>query len=79
MSLVNVPGAVEFLVDQIKKHGLQPEQVVIEVTENEMISGSTSLTAPSSSFAVRGLAWRSMILVPAMPAFAADPLPAGQN
>ena len=39
MSLVNVPGAVEFLVDQIKKHGLQPEQVVIEVTENEMISG----------------------------------------
>lgn len=24
MSLVNVPGAVEFLVDQIKKHGLQP-------------------------------------------------------
>jgi EAL domain-containing protein (putative c-di-GMP-specific phosphodiesterase class I) len=69
MSLVNVPGAVEFLVDQIKKHGLQPEQVVIEVTENEMISGSTSLTAPSSSFAVRGLAWRSMILVPAMPGF----------
>jgi EAL domain-containing protein (putative c-di-GMP-specific phosphodiesterase class I) len=77
MSLVNVPGAVEFLVDQIKKHGLQPEQVVIEVTENEMISGSTSLTAPSSSFAVRGLAWRLMILAPAMPAFAADPLPAG--
>ncbi|ELE9013313.1 diguanylate phosphodiesterase [Enterobacter cloacae] len=39
MSLVNVPGAVEFLVDQISLHGLQPEQVVIEVTENEMISG----------------------------------------
>ncbi|KJN26355.1 diguanylate phosphodiesterase [Enterobacter sichuanensis] len=39
MSLVNVPGAVEFLVNQIKQHGLQPEQVVIEVTENEMISG----------------------------------------
>lgn len=39
MSLVNVPGAVEFLVEQIKLHGLQPEQVVIEVTENEMISG----------------------------------------
>ncbi|KAI3490174.1 hypothetical protein L1887_45632 [Cichorium endivia] len=40
MSLVNVPGAVEFLVEQIKLHGLQPEQVVIEVTENEMISGA---------------------------------------
>ena len=39
MSVVNVPGAVEFLVDQISLHGLQPEQVVIEVTENEMISG----------------------------------------
>ncbi|MDU1025628.1 MAG: diguanylate phosphodiesterase [Leclercia adecarboxylata] len=39
MSLVNVPNAVEFLVSAIKKHGLQPEQVVIEVTENEMISG----------------------------------------
>jgi EAL domain-containing protein (putative c-di-GMP-specific phosphodiesterase class I) len=39
MSLVNVPNAVEFLVDRDKKHGLQPEQVVIEVTENEMISG----------------------------------------
>lgn len=39
MSLVNVPGAVEFLVGEIKKHGLQPEQVVLEITENEMISG----------------------------------------
>lgn len=39
MSLVKVPGAVEFLVEQIRQHGLQPEQVVIEVTENEMISG----------------------------------------
>lgn len=39
MSLVNVPGAVEYLVRQIKTHGLQPEQVIIEVTENEMISG----------------------------------------
>lgn len=39
MSLVNVPGAVDYLLDQILAHGLQPEQVVIEVTENEMISG----------------------------------------
>lgn len=39
MSLVNVPHAVDFLMDQILAHGLQPEQVVIEVTENEMISG----------------------------------------
>ena len=39
MSLVNVPGAVDFLMDNILAHGLLPEQVVIEVTENEMISG----------------------------------------
>jgi EAL domain-containing protein (putative c-di-GMP-specific phosphodiesterase class I) len=39
MSLVNVPNAVEFLVDQIGKYHLLPEQVVIEVTENEIISG----------------------------------------
>ncbi len=39
MSLVNVPGAVDFLMDQILLHGLVPEQVVVEVTENEMISG----------------------------------------
>lgn len=58
MSLVNVPGAVEFLVTQIKKHGLQPEQVVIEVTENEMISASTSLTAPLNSCGRKGLGWR---------------------
>jgi blue light- and temperature-responsive anti-repressor len=39
MSLVNVPNAVEFLLENIVKHHLLPEQVVVEVTENEMISG----------------------------------------
>lgn len=38
-SLVNVPDAVEFLLESIAKHNLLPEQVVVEVTENEMISG----------------------------------------
>lgn len=39
MSLVNVPDAVEYLVNQISRYHLLPEQVVIEVTENEIISG----------------------------------------
>lgn len=38
MSLVMVPEAVNFLLQQIRANGLVPEQVVIEVTENEVIS-----------------------------------------
>lgn len=38
-SLINVPDAVDFLLENIAKHHLLPEQVVVEVTENEMISG----------------------------------------
>ncbi len=38
MSLVVVPNAVEFLLAEIYANGLVPEQVVVEVTENEVIS-----------------------------------------
>lgn len=38
MSLVVVPGAVDFLLQEIAVNGLVPEQVVVEVTENEIIS-----------------------------------------
>lgn len=55
MSLVNVPGAVEFLVDQIKLHGLQPEQVVIEVTENEMISGFNQFNSAIKQLRAEGI------------------------
>ncbi|WP_368543171.1 diguanylate phosphodiesterase [Enterobacter soli] len=55
MSLVNVPGAVEFLVDQIKRHGLQPEQVVIEVTENEMISGFNQFNSAIKQLRAEGI------------------------
>lgn len=55
MSLVNVPGAVEFLVTQIKKHGLQPEQVVIEVTENEMISGFNQFNSAIKQLRAEGI------------------------
>ncbi|MFK8257365.1 diguanylate phosphodiesterase [Erwinia sp. AnSW2-5] len=38
MSLVMVPGAVNILLEQIARNGLVPEQVVVEVTEDEFIS-----------------------------------------
>lgn len=38
MSLVMVPDAVEILLEQIRENDLVPEQVIVEVTENEVIS-----------------------------------------
>ncbi|WP_312393764.1 diguanylate phosphodiesterase [Mixta calida] len=38
MSLVMVPRAVEFLLEEIAAHGLVPEQITVELTENEVIS-----------------------------------------
>jgi blue light- and temperature-responsive anti-repressor len=55
MSLVNVPGAVEFLVNQIKLNGLLPEQVVIEVTENEMISGFNKFNSAIKQLRAEGI------------------------
>jgi len=55
MSLVNVPHAVDFLMDQILAHGLQPEQVVIEVTENEMISGFNQFNSAIKQLRAAGI------------------------
>ncbi|MEB6377672.1 diguanylate phosphodiesterase [Leclercia adecarboxylata] len=55
MSLVNVPGAVDYLMDQILAHGLQPEQVVIEVTENEMISGFNQFNSAIKQLRAAGI------------------------
>lgn len=38
MSLVMAPDAVDFLLREIHANGLVPEQIVVEVTENEVIS-----------------------------------------
>lgn len=38
MTLVNVPGAVSFLLNEIEANGLVPEQIVVEFTESEVIS-----------------------------------------
>ena len=44
MSLVNIPDAVNILLDQITRNGLVPEQVIVEVTEDEVISGYDEFT-----------------------------------
>lgn len=38
MTLVKVPGAVSFLLQEIKANGLVPDQVIVEFTESEVIS-----------------------------------------
>ncbi len=38
MTLVKIPQAVNFLLQEIQAHGLVPEQVIIEFTESEVIS-----------------------------------------
>ena len=38
MTLVNIPGAVEFLLAEIESNGLIPEQIIVELTESEAIS-----------------------------------------
>lgn len=38
MTLVEVPGAVPFLLEEIAAQGLVPEQIMVEFTENEVIS-----------------------------------------
>ena len=45
MSLVTVPNAVEFLLTEIEANGLVPEQVIVEVTENEIISRTDAFAA----------------------------------
>ncbi|WP_435930286.1 diguanylate phosphodiesterase [Dryocola sp. BD613] len=38
MTLVKVPGAVSFLLQEISANGLIPEQIIVEFTESEVIS-----------------------------------------
>ncbi|ROR15336.1 diguanylate phosphodiesterase [Erwinia sp. JUb26] len=38
MTLVRIPDAVDFLLAEIKANGLIPEQIIVEFTENEVIS-----------------------------------------
>ncbi|MGP3591923.1 diguanylate phosphodiesterase [Vagococcus sp. WN89Y] len=44
MSLVKIPGAVDILLDHITRNHLRPGQIIVEVTEDEVISGYEEFT-----------------------------------
>lgn len=44
MSLVKIPGAVDILLSQITRNNLDPGQIIVEVTEDEVISGYEEFT-----------------------------------
>lgn len=44
MTLVNIPGAVNFLLQEIEINGLVPEQIIVEFTEREIISRLDAFT-----------------------------------
>ncbi|WP_342320630.1 diguanylate phosphodiesterase [Kosakonia sp. BYX6] len=44
MSLVKIPGAVDILLDHITRNQLNPGQIIVEVTEDEVISGYEEFT-----------------------------------
>ncbi|NWA59857.1 diguanylate phosphodiesterase [Pantoea sp. B9002] len=55
MSLVTVPNAVDFLLSEINASGLVPQQVIVEVTENEIISRSDEFAAEVRKLKAAGI------------------------
>lgn len=55
MALVDVPDAVNFLLQEISNNGLVPEQIVIEVTENEVISSIDALETAFKQLKAAGI------------------------
>ncbi|WP_058972716.1 diguanylate phosphodiesterase [Type-D symbiont of Plautia stali] len=55
MSLVKVPNAVEFLLAEIAANGLIPQQVIVEVTENEIISRTDEFSAQVRKLKAAGI------------------------
>ncbi|QDY42282.1 diguanylate phosphodiesterase [Candidatus Pantoea soli] len=55
MSLVTVPNAVEYLLKEIDASGLIPEQIVVEVTENEIISRAEEFAAEVKKLKAAGI------------------------
>lgn len=55
MSLVTVPNAVDWLLTEIDANGLIPEQVIVEVTENEIISRTDEFAAEVRKLKAAGI------------------------
>ena len=55
MSLVTVPNAVAFLIEEIRASGLVPEQIIVEVTENEIIPRTDAFAAEVRKLKAAGI------------------------
>ncbi|WP_312980479.1 diguanylate phosphodiesterase [Atlantibacter sp.] len=55
MTLVKIPGAVEFLVQEIHQHGLVPDQIIVEFTEQEIISRLEEFTGAIRQLKAAGI------------------------
>lgn len=55
MTLVNVPDAVNYLLQEIAANGLVPEQIVVEFTENEVISRLDDFTGSVRELKAAGI------------------------
>jgi len=55
MTLVEIPDAVPFLLDEIARHDLVPEQIMIEFTENEIISRPEAFEAAIKQLKAAGI------------------------
>ncbi|WP_039058428.1 diguanylate phosphodiesterase [Enterobacter sp. Bisph1] len=56
MSLVKIPGAVEILLNHITRNQLNPGQIIVEVTEDEVISGYEEFTWAIRQLRAAGIA-----------------------
>lgn len=55
MTLVEVPDAVNILVEEIKKNGLVPDQIIVEFTEQEIISRHDEFTGAIRQLKAAGI------------------------
>ncbi|WP_044175783.1 diguanylate phosphodiesterase [Phytobacter massiliensis] len=55
MSLVKIPGAVDILLGHITRNHLDPEQVIVEVTEDEVISSYDEFTSAIRQLRAAGI------------------------
>lgn len=55
MTLVMVPNAVDFLLEEITANGLVPEQVVVAITENGVITREDKFTAAMKQLKASGM------------------------
>ncbi|WP_318389415.1 diguanylate phosphodiesterase [Enterobacter sp.] len=55
MTLVKIPGAVNFLLQEIETNGLVPEQIIVEFTEREVISQLDEFTTAVRQLKAAGI------------------------